>query len=191
MARRSTLARHSLVNWWSRHAALDGVFAATIVGVHGIVAWSLGTSSFLDGATVENRTALYEATAAVGALVFGFATAAIAFFYGAQGGKRLALLAQVEGRSLVRTWRSVLAGPLVAVAVSIICLIADRGTSPGWVGWLYEFGIAMLALRLLRLQWLFGRVLVLTTFDATDTPLRPSSPATGSIRSRSPIGTDH
>lgn len=153
--------------WWGDYPWLDWVFVALLVGTHGGLAWWRDPPLLVSDLASDPRGSLYETTAAVGALIFGFATAAIAFFYSNDKSSRLILMQQVMGDRLMTAWRASLAGPLVAVAVAVGGLIGDS-SGPGsvWYGFVVEASLLLLLARCLRLRWLFVSTLRLVARDA-------------------------
>lgn len=161
--------------FWSAHPTIDWVIVVMLLLFHALalhkdwINWTLADLDKLD------RARLYQTMATVSSLLFGFATASIAFFYGSAKGDRLDLLKQVMSTQLVRTWKAALGAPLLTVAVTSIALIVDMGTAGRpWVAWAVTGSLLMLALRAIRLRWLFAQTLRLLSHDITNPQLRTS-----------------
>lgn len=166
---------------WSDHPAIDWVLVAVIVTVHAAVTGLGPQVMVIVDLPLEDRMRVYTTVASVSALIFGFATASIAFFYGAAKGDRVDLMKRVMGPQLVASWRGALSGPLVAVAACIIAIIGDTAAEglllfAGAV----EIGVLLLAVRAIRLRWLFTSTLTLMAFDAQNPA--PTPVATPGLR---------
>jgi len=131
----------------------------------------------------DDRMRIYTTLASVSALLFGFATASIAFFYGSAKGDRVDIMKKVLSTQLVSAWRASLSAPLVAVGVCIGAIAGDaRADGRPWVQWLVEVSAVLLAIRAFRLRWLFIKTLALMALDSNS----PNSYAPGTS---SPVAT--
>ena len=153
---------------WSTYPIWDWVGVAVVVVLHAIAVWKLDAGQLSDLVKAD-RMRFLQSVASVSALLFGFATASIAFFYGAARGDRVELLKKYFGKRLVASWRAALSAPLVAVAIALGALALDTGSSGVvWIGWVVEASVVVLALRSIRLRWLFTSTLTLMAVDADD-----------------------
>lgn len=148
---------------WLDHVWIDWALVAVAVTVHFV--W------FRDAALTEmskgDRMRVYTTAAEVSALVFGFATAAVAFFYGTLGGERVKLLKEVLTDPILVAWRACLTAPLLVAGLCVLALMIDAGAKgEPVVGWTAEVLLLLLALRCVRLRWLFVKTLKLTSLDA-------------------------
>lgn len=151
---------------WSDRPGLDWLIAAIVTAIYA-VALRLGWMSLEPwGLAKDDRMRLYTTVATVSSLLFGFATASIAFFYGSASGHRVELFKQIMDQAITRTWRAVLGAPLLAVAVTVIALVTDTGPqgSPG-IGAAVWVSILLLALRGFRLRWMFVQTLRIQSRD--------------------------
>ncbi len=151
---------------WSEHPLVDWVVVAAVGVVHMIIT-SVGPDVLvLMDLDQGDRMRVYTTVASVSALLFGFATASIAFFYGSAGGERVNLMKQVNGPSLLRSWRAALSSPLVAVGACIVALVADaQAEGSFFIAAAVEVSILLLAVRGIRLRWLFASTLSLVSLD--------------------------
>lgn len=157
---------------WSTYPLLDWLGVVLAIGVHAFLVWKFEAGQLSDLVKAD-RMRVFGTLASVSALLFGFATASIAFFYGSARGDRVELLKKYFGTRLVASWRAALSAPLVAVAVALGALMLDTGkVGAEWVGWLAEASIAILALRTIRLRWLFTSTLTLMATDADDDTIK-------------------
>lgn len=160
--------------FWSDHPSVDWALVAVLASAHAALAkWGSAGLLIVDLAQAD-RMRVYTTVASVSALLFGFATASIAFFYGAAKGDRVDLMKRVMGTQLVAAWRGALSGPLVAVGACIVAIVGDAGAS-GKLAYAVavECGILLLAARAVRLRWLFISTLTLMAADAQNPPQAP------------------
>lgn len=167
---------------WSDRPVVDWLLVAVVAGVHIVLIKTTAVDLQLSGLLKDDRMRFYTTAASVSALLFGFATASIAFFYGSAKGDRVDLMKGVMSAQLVAAWRAALSAPLVAVGVCLGALLIDtrldvKGDARGsvWVQWAVEVAVLMLAARGLRLRWLFTSTLTLMAMDSTN----PNKMATG------------
>jgi hypothetical protein len=177
---------------WSDRPLVDWLFVAILVGVHAaLVCWA--DAGQIADLAKDDRMRIYTTLASVSALLFGFATASIAFFYGSATGDRVDLMKKVLSAQLVSAWRASLSAPLVAVGVCVGAIAGDaRSDGRPWVQWAVEVAIVLLAVRAFRLRWLFIKTLALMALDSSSpnsyAPGTSSLVATPSPRRRSSEG---
>ena len=156
---------------WSDRPSTDWAIVAVLVGAHGALVHWADAGLVISELGKADRMRLFTTTASVSALLFGFATASIAFFYGSAQGERIDLMKKVMSRQLVAAWRAALSAPLVTVGVSILALVVDtKVTGNAVVGWACEVAVVLLAVRGIRLRWLFTTTLSLMSLDVSSGP---------------------
>jgi hypothetical protein len=154
---------------WSDRPAVDWILVAIVVVVHAVLIRTTSVELQLSELSKDDRMRFLTTAASVSALLFGFATASIAFFYGSAKGDRVDLMKGVMSKQLVAAWRAALSAPLVAVGVCLAALLIDTGKSGSHVvQWSVEVAVLLLAARGVRLRWLFTSTLSLMAMDATN-----------------------
>lgn len=167
-------------SFWSDRPSVDWLLVGGALAVHVAVLKLGGTEWTLSDLAKDDRMRVFTSLATVSSLLFGFATASIAFFYGAAKGERLDLLKQVMNQQIVRTWRGALSAPLITVGIALVAMSVDtRSTGHSWVGWMVEGAVFFLASRAFRLRWLFTMTLNLLSHDIQN-PQRQVAPTTAS-----------
>jgi len=170
---------------WSDRPSVDWLLVAVAVGSHIAVAHWTRFDFILDELSKADRMRVFTTTASVSALLFGFATASIAFFYGSARGERVELLKSVMSKQILAAWRASLSAPLITVGACLVALVVDTGkTGLVAVGWSVEVAVILLAVRAVRLRWLFTTTLSLMSLDATDpkSVRRSSQPPTAAAK---------
>lgn len=167
-------------SFWSDRPSVDWFLVASVIAVHVMLLKLDVTGWTLADLAKDDRMRVFTTLATVSSLLFGFATASIAFFYGSAKGERLDLLKQVMNQQIVRTWRGALSAPLITVGVALVAMAADtRAGGRDWVAWMIEGVVVFLALRAFRLRWLFTMTLNLLSHDIQN-PQKQVAP-TGSV----------
>jgi hypothetical protein len=156
-------------SFWSDRPSVDWLLVGVVLALHACALW-FDWFDWIDGTLADlakdDRMRVFTTLATVSSLLFGFATASIAFFYGSAKGERLDLLKQVMNQQIVRTWRGALAAPLITVGVALAAMSFDtKADGRAWVAWLVEGAVVFLAARAFRLRWLFTMTLNLLSHD--------------------------
>lgn len=173
--------REQLANAWLTHSRVDLAIFVVLPGVHlGLVhLWSVPV--LLQGVAADKRPGLYAAAAIVVSLTGTLASVSIAQYLNGKG-QRVRLLKQRFPEQLGRTWKGVFLGSIFAAVLFLGAYAADvrytpatpaTAISPGsaavtgeTVGvWLFEFGVVLALLRLIRLAVLFGELIDLIVLD--------------------------
>lgn len=153
----------------SARPALDWIVVAVLLALHLLLAWRVAGVLTIGGMAKDDRMRIYSTVATVASLLFGFATASIAFFYGSADGERVNLLKRVMSDQLLAAWRAALSAPLVAVGITVVALGVDTGNQGQLaIGWVVEAALFLLATRAVRLRWLFLSTLKLLALDTVD-----------------------
>lgn len=153
---------------WSNLPVVDWIAALLVVAIYAFAVWKWDAPQFADLSKADRMRA-YTTLATVSSLLFGFATASIAFFYGSARGERVELLKKYFGKRLVASWRGALSAPLLAVAFTVAALVLDtRQAGNPVIQWVIATAVALLAFRCIRLRWLFTSTLTLMASDADD-----------------------
>jgi hypothetical protein len=156
---------------WIDHIWIDWAFAAVLVGAHVALLLRTTTVGQIAALTEDERMRLYTTAAEVAALVFGFATAAVAFFYGSANGERVQMMKRVLSDPLLAAWRATLTAPLVAAGICVLAIVLDyKEVGRPWVTWSVEAALVLMAIRCVRLRWLFVQTLSLTGLDSNSGP---------------------
>lgn len=153
----------------SDRPALDWVVVAILLAGHLLLTWRFAGVLTIGGLAKDDRMRVYSTVATVASLLFGFATASIAFFYGSADGERVSLMKRVMSDQLLAAWRAALSAPLVAVGLTVVALVVDtKADGLAAIGWVVEGALLLLAVRAVRLRWLFLSTLRLLALDTAD-----------------------
>lgn len=164
------------------HRWLDWPLAGVLTGAHIWVSWSTNRFDILRTTGFSNRLSLYTDLITVNGLLFGFAATALASYL-AFSGPRITQLRAYAGDQLHGQWMSALCGLAMTLGVLVLCKILDRETtSAAGVRWLAEATLLVVAARILRLLWVFRRIIDIATKPAPGPsrrtePMKVRSPA--------------
>lgn len=149
----------------SARPSLDWLAVVVLIGIHLLLWWRADVPG-LSELGKDDRMRMFTTVATVASLLFGFATASIAFFYGSADGERVNMMKRVLSDQLLAAWRAALSAPLVAIGVTVLALALDTaaGGRPV-VGWAVEAALLLLGVRAVRLRWLFLSTLTLLALD--------------------------
>lgn len=163
---------------WLSHSHVDIVFVILLVGSHGLLVWQRDWPVLLEGVAADRRPALYAAAALVISLTGTLVSVSVAQYLNGRG-ERVAALKRRHSRELGRTWRAVFVGSILAAVLFLAAYAADArygagAKTDGTVGvWLFEIGVVLALIRLVRLAALFGDLVDLIVLDDTDPMTEP------------------
>lgn len=159
---------------WLSHSHVDVLVVVLLVGAHGLLVWQRDWPVLLEGVAADKRPALYGVAALVISLTGTLVSVSVAQYLNGRGA-RVAALKQRHSRELGRTWRAVFVGSIVSAVLFLAAYAADARYDAGTttegptVGvWLFEVGVVLALVRLLRLAALFGDLVDLIVLDDTD-----------------------
>lgn len=142
---------------------LDWPVVALLVALHVAITWSTGHFDALRTAGFATRLSLYTDMITVTGLLLGFAATALASYL-AFSGDRITELRAIAGDKVLNQWMSAIGGFAAALGVLIVCKIGDRDlTSAAGVRWVAEGALSFVALRVLRLLWVFRQIVLIAT----------------------------
>lgn len=148
---------------WLDHPALD--YLAPLAVVMGSALFSTGLATRADSVT---RHVWYQTLSGVQAGLLGVSITAATILWAMTHGPRLSRVTAVVGPRLNRLFFSsvfALAFGSIAVAMAIPL---DHSSDANWTATAVEAVVALSALRVVRLMWLFGRMLAAIAEDARD-----------------------
>ena len=156
----------SLTRWklgWLNHPTLD--YLAPVAVVMGSVLFANGLAAGADSVT---RHVWYQTLSGVQAGLLGFSITAATILWAMTHGPRLSRVIAVVGTRLNRLYFSsvfALAFGSITVAMAIPL---DHSADANWAATAVEAVVALSTLRVIRLMWLFGRILAAIAEDARD-----------------------
>ena len=149
---------------WLNHPTLD--YLAPLAVVMGSVLFSTGLSA--GGANSVTRHVWYQTLSGVQAGLLGVSITAATILWAMTHGPRLSRVTAVVGPRLNRLFfSSVLALAFGSIAVAM-AIPLDHSSDVNWVATAVEAVVALSALRVVRLMWLFGRILAAIAEDARE-----------------------
>src|SRR4051812_6075289 len=90
---------------WSDRPSLDWLIVLVLVGGQALAVWRGWLTFNVVDLAKDDRMRFYTTLASVSAILFGFATASIGFFYGtAAKGDRIDVMKKVMGERLIVSW---------------------------------------------------------------------------------------
>jgi predicted lysophospholipase L1 biosynthesis ABC-type transport system permease subunit len=169
LARSSGWSR-SIRDFWIDRLWVDLAIAAVVIGAHMALVLAFSATDVLGNALPVDRRGAYSSAAIVVSLLGSFSSVAISQLSSAKGARADALRKQ-GAEDLARSWRSVFRTGMVAAVVAIFCLLVDPSVvTDSWVPvaarWIFEFCVALSAVKFLRLSALFYEVITLASRDS-------------------------
>lgn len=163
-----------LKDQWLSHSRIDLPLVGLVVGSHGLLVLTRDWPVLLEGVPADRRPALYGVAALVISLTGTLVSVSVAQYLNGRGERVKALKARFP-RELGRTWRAVFFGSILSTVLFLAAYGADARYDAGTavedatVGvWLFEVGVVLALVRLLRLAVLFGELVDLIVLDDTD-----------------------
>ncbi|GII89449.1 hypothetical protein Ssi03_74390 [Sphaerisporangium siamense] len=151
------------------HPAIDLLFSAALVGLHLFVVLKFHHGDVIGWMAQDDRKDLYTTGATVIAIIFGFASAAVAHYSSAQG-DRARTAKRTFGKTLRNQWLGTLALPMLAALACLVAMALDGNKSGELVAarWIFEAAVCLAAVKVLRVLYLFQIMLDMTDLDAVD-----------------------
>lgn len=158
----------SVVDGWMSRPVFDVAAAGGVVALHvALVRWS-PVPELLEGVPLASRLSLYTATAFVVSLTGTFASLGVGQYLSGKG-YRMRLLKEHHAAHLTTTWRAILLGSIGAAILILVAWVFDARTPGPHIGsWIYEAGILLAVLRLVRLVVLLGAIIDVIVADEHD-----------------------
>jgi hypothetical protein len=145
------------------HPSADWAIVACLVGAHISIVWSSGRADWLRTTGFANRLSVYTDLITVTGIFAGFTIAALASYLGFSGAQ-IEALRQAAGEKILKQWLAAISGPALAIGTLVACKIVDRadGTAQG-ARWAAEIAMGLTATRILRLFYIFIRLMQIAT----------------------------
>ncbi|WP_143686943.1 hypothetical protein [Streptomyces sp. TLI_171] len=159
-------------NQWAEYPAGDWILVALAMVAYSFLRVSIHHGGLIEKLSPDSRSNLYMTAASVSALVGGFGTAAISQ-YATASGRRMVEIRRRFGISMRKNWSSILKAMLIVSGGSLLALMLDVGSKPGWIGLFIESLLMFGGFRSIRLVWLFNLLIDVSDQDATEPRLSP------------------
>jgi hypothetical protein len=161
--------------WWLSHSYVDLGLVVATVGAHLTATRVYQAPVLLSGVPFDHRPALYGASAVVVSFTGTLASVSVAQYLQGRG-DRVRALKRRHPDELGRTWKGIFFGCVTAAVLFLAAYAVDSrftATAPPQTGetvgcWLFEVGVLLALLRLLRLTVLFGELIDLIVMDDTN-----------------------
>ena len=161
----------------SEHPAVDVLLAAAVTAMHILVVARTGRADVLSWVESPQRQTLYGAAAGVIAIIGSLGAIALAQYHPGDGDRSKAVR-RLYGRALRRNWRAILTITGLSSGLCLVALAIDRESDPLSCRFIFEFALALWALRFCRLVWLLDAIFAMPDLDSTDED-RPVAPPLG------------
>ncbi|MEU4834109.1 hypothetical protein [Streptosporangium sp. NPDC023615] len=151
------------------HPIIDVAIAAALIGSHLTVVLKYEHGDVIGWIKAENRHELYGIGAAVIAIIFGFAAAAVSHYATASGSRAHHAKAEF-GAILRRQWMGTLVLPGLSAFACLLALALDlaEGGGPTIARWIFESAVILSLIKFIRAMYLFQVMLDVTDLDGID-----------------------
>jgi hypothetical protein len=159
---------------WLSHSAVDVPIVLVLLASHLLLVHLEGWPVLLEGVPLDRRAPLYGVAAIVISLTGTLVSVSVAQYLNGRG-ERVKALKTYFSRELGRTWRAIFSGSIVAAVLFLAAYAADVRYPSGSTEtgetlgvWLFEAGVVLALVRLVRLAVLFSQLIDLIVLDDTD-----------------------
>ncbi|GIH26093.1 hypothetical protein Aph01nite_44030 [Acrocarpospora phusangensis] len=168
-------SQRRLVDLIIEHPWMDLIIAVVLVGSHLFIVLKFGHGDVIGWIPQDDRKDLYAAGGTVIAIIFGFATGAVAHYSSAQG-DRARTVKRMFGDTLRGQWLGTLALPMLAALTCVVAMALDGSRSGGLTvaRWIFESAVCLAAIKAVRVLYLFQIMLDMTDLDAVEQPRVPA-----------------
>jgi hypothetical protein len=163
----------AVVGWWSEATWIDYGLAFLVVAAQVLVVRETGHGDWLRWVDSAQRLTVYGTGATVISIIGGLSTIAVAVYLAADG-ERARAVRRHYAVALRRNWRALLVGTGLTAGLCLVAQAFDTAKDPHSARFVFEFAMAVAALRFLRLVWLFNAMVSIADKDLTDAPRGPA-----------------
>lgn len=157
-------------NYWVDHRWIDPAIAAFLLIIHFCALILSAGFDFFSYASVEERRALYSASAVVVSLLGAFSGVVIGQASSGKGDRMIALK-KYGGGALAANWRGIYLAAIFAAVSALFCLLVDVKTTgvatlvPPIARWVFEGTLLLCGVKFLRLTAIFEPIIASSAMD--------------------------
>jgi hypothetical protein len=165
-------------DYWIDHRWVDLLLTSVLIAVHYSLIFFAAGFDFFAYAAVEERRAMYSASAVVVSLLGAFSGVVIGQASSGKG-DRLMALKKNGGDELAANWRGIYLAAIFAAISALFCLLVDVGSPgvaihvPSLARWVFEGALLLCALKFIRLTAIFEPIIASSARDDAEKDASP------------------